>query len=84
MPLVKKNLFQTENSTALLGFSSRSLVVLISFGFVLLAAIGVALYYYMQYQQTQAQLSQSNKTNDQAALISEVGKLMVLPSGESA
>lgn len=82
MPLVKKNFFQTENSAGLLGFSSRSIVVLISFGFVLLAAIGVAIYYFTQYQQTQAQLSQSNKINDQAALISQIGKLIVLPSGE--
>jgi hypothetical protein len=82
MPHVKKDSFKTGNSTEMLGFGSRSLIIVIAFGIVLLAAIGVAGYFFLQYQQTQAQLSQSAKANNQAELISEVGKLIVLPSGE--
>jgi hypothetical protein len=82
MPLVKKNPFKTGEPTALLGFSSRSLVIFIAFGLVLLAAVGVAVYFYLQYQQSQDQLNKSTHSNEQAALISEVGKLIDLPTGE--
>ena len=69
-------------STELLGFSSRSLIIIVAFGIVLLASIALAIYFYFQYQQTQTQLNKSTIGNEQAALISEVGKLIVLPSGE--
>src|ERR1700722_19441064 len=69
-------------STELLGFSSRSLIIIVAFAIVLLASIALAIYFYFQYQQTQTQLNKSTSGNEQAALISEVGKLIVLPSGE--
>ena len=82
MPQVSKNPFRFGESIELLGFSSRSLIVIIAFGIVLLAAIGVAIYFYFQYQQTQAQLTKSTQSNEQAALLNAVGKLIVLPTDE--
>ncbi|HSX08584.1 MAG TPA: LytR C-terminal domain-containing protein [Candidatus Saccharimonadales bacterium] len=84
MPHVTLNSFKrTGQQTDLLGFTTRSLVILIAFGLLLVAAIGVAVYFYFQYQQTQTQLNKSTQGNVQAALISEVGKLIVLPTGET-
>jgi hypothetical protein len=82
MPQVQKHPFKTGKSTALPGFTSQSLTIFIAFGIVLLAAVGVAIYFYLQYQKTQDQLTRSTQSNEQAALIGEVGKLIVLPSGE--
>lgn len=83
MPQFSLNPFKkTGQSTATLGFSSRSLVIIIAFGIILIAAIVIAIYFYFQYQQTQTQLNKSAQANEQAVLLSEVGKLIVLPSGE--
>lgn len=83
MPHARINPFRKNGqSAAQLGFSSRSIIIIIAFGIVLLVAIAFAIYFYIQYQQTQAQLNKSTQSNVQAALISEVGKLIVLPSGE--
>jgi len=85
MPHVTQNLFKKikrAGQTAQLGFSSRSLIIIIAFGIVLVAAIGFAVYFYIQYQQTQMQLNRSTQSNQQAALVDEVGKLIVLPSDE--
>ena len=82
---VTQNLFKDikkTGQTAQLGFSSRSLIIIIAFGILLIAAIGFAIYFYIQYQQTQIQLNRSTQSNEQAALINEVGKLIVLPSNE--
>ena len=82
---VTQDLFKNikkATQTAQLGFSSRSLIIIIAFGIVLIAAIGFAIYFYIQYQQTQVQLNRSTQSNEQAALINEVGKLIVLPSNE--
>ena len=81
MPLVKKDSIRTGKS-ALLGFTSQSLVIIITLVIILLAAIVSAIYFYLQYRQTQDQLTKSAQSNEQAALISEVGKLILLPSGE--
>ncbi len=82
MPQVMQNPFKTGKSTGLLGFSSQSLTIYIAFGIVLLAALSVAIYFYLQYQRTQDQLTKSTQSNGQAALISQVGKLMMLPTNE--
>jgi hypothetical protein len=83
MPHVKITLFKkTGQQTEELGFSSRSLIVIIAFSIVLLVAIGIAVYFYIQYQQTQTQLNRTTQSNEQAALLNQVGKLIVLPSGE--
>lgn len=83
MPQVMLNPFKkTRQSTELLGFSARSLIIIIAFGMVLIAAIAIAIYFYFQYQETQIQLNKSTQANQQAVLISKVGKLIILPSGE--
>lgn len=83
MPRVMLNPFKKIGQhTEELGFSSRSLIVIIAFSIVLIAAIGIAIYFYIQYQQTQMQLNRSTQSNEQAVLLNEVGKLIVLPSGE--
>jgi len=82
MPLVKKISSKTVKSTEFLGFASQSLIIIIGLAVVLLAVVGVAVYFYLQYQRTQDQLNKTTQSNEQAALIAEVGKLIVLPSGE--
>lgn len=82
MLLVKRNLTQAEKTTNLLGFASRSLIILIAFGCIFVGAVGIAIYFYVQYQQTQSQLNKTSQSSEQAALITEVGKLIVLPTGE--
>lgn len=78
----KINPFKTGKSAASLGFSSRSLTIVVAFGIVLLFAIGGAVYFYMQYQQSESLLSKSAQSDNQQTLISEVGKLIDLPTGE--
>lgn len=83
MPQDKNNPFkQTGKKTALLGFSNRSLIVLVTFSIVLLAAVSVAIYFYIQYQQSKMQLDRASAANEQSALIEDVGKLIVLPTDE--
>jgi len=81
MPLVKKNLFKSADSASL-GYSTRSLIIIIAFAIILLGSIGTAVFFYRQYQITQSELNRSTQSNEQAVLIAEVGKLIVLPSGE--
>lgn len=80
MLLIQKNPLQTGTQTA--GFVSRSLIVIIAFSIVLLASLTTAVYFYLRYQQTQNQLTKSTQASEQAALLSEVGKLILLPTGE--
>jgi hypothetical protein len=82
MPHEKKSPFETGKSTASLGFSSRSLTIIVAFGIILFVAIGVAIYFYMQYRQSADLLTKSAQSGDQQVLISEVGKLIVLPTEE--
>jgi len=83
MPQDKHNPFkQTGQKTALLGFSARSLIVLVTFSIVLIAAVGIAIYFYFQYQQSKMQLERASAANEQSALIEDVGKLIVLPTDE--
>lgn len=66
------------------GFAQKTLIILISFGLVILVAVGTAIYFYVQYQSTQAQLKSPTSAADaeSAQLIAEVGKLIELPKGE--
>jgi LytR cell envelope-related transcriptional attenuator len=73
---------QTGQKTAMQGYASRSLIIIIAFGIVLIAAISFAIYFYFQYQSSQAQLERSSQANQQSALLNQIGKLIVLPSGE--
>ncbi len=82
MPHVTPDNKKTVESTELLGYSSQSLLIIIGLTIVLLAAISAAIFFYLQYQKTQDQLNKSAQSNEQAALIAEVGKLIVLPTGE--
>ena len=82
MPPVKKNLIKTVLSTEPLGFTTQSLIIIIGLTIVLVTAIGIAIYFYLQYQKTQDQLNKTTQSNVQAALIGEVGKLIVLPTSE--
>jgi hypothetical protein len=82
MPLVRKNLIKTVKSTELPGYSSQSLIIIIGLTIILLAAIGIAGYFYLQYQKAQSELTKTTQSNEQAALIAEVGKLIVLPTTE--
>jgi len=77
MPPVKKDLFKSAN-----GYSSRSLIIIVAFVIILLGAVGIAIYFYMQYQITQSELSRSTQASQQDVLISQVGKLIVLPTNE--
>jgi hypothetical protein len=82
MPQVVKNSRLSLKTTELLGFTSQSLIIIIGLTIVLVAAVGIAIYFYLQYQNTQDQLNKTTQSNEQAALIAEVGKLIVLPNGE--
>ena len=82
MPPVKKNVIKTVKSTELRGYSSQSLIIIIGLALTLLAAVGTAIYFYMQYQRAQTELTKTTQSNEQAALIAEVGKLIVLPTNE--
>jgi LytR cell envelope-related transcriptional attenuator len=82
MPQVTKNTFKTGKTTAMPGFTSRSLTVLIAFAFLLVVAIGFAVYFFLQYQSSEFQLKQSSQANEQKQLIEEVGKLIILPKDE--
>jgi hypothetical protein len=82
MPLVKKSFTQSGKTTNLLGFVSGSLIIIIALVLIFIGAAGVAIYFYVQYQQTQAQLNKTTQANVQAALVDAVGKLIVLPTGE--
>ena len=82
MPPVKKDLIKTVKSTELRGYSSQSLIIIIGLALILLAAVGTAIYFYMQYQRAQSELTKTTQSNEQAALIEEVGKLIVLPTNE--
>src|SRR5258708_15640946 len=82
MPQVSENSIKTRKTAKLLGFSSQSLLIFIGFGIVLVTAVSIAVYFYLQYRKTQSELNKSTQSNVQAALIEEVGKLIVLPTGE--
>ena len=66
------------------GFAAKSLIIIVTFSLVALAAVGAAVYFYVQYQKTQEQLKSptSAAEAETASLITEVGKLIVLPTGE--
>lgn len=62
----------------------KSLILTSVLGFVLLVALGVALYFFMQYQQSQQLLANPSQNAEQEVktTVEEVGKLIVLPQGE--
>lgn len=62
----------------------KSLVLTSVFGIVVVAALGAAIYFYMQYQHTQQLLKSPNQNAEQevSSTVEEVGKLIVLPEGE--
>ena len=82
MPPVKKSTIKTVLSTEQLGFTTQSLIIIIGLTIILVTAICTAIYFYLQYQKTRDQLNKTTQSNEQAALIAEVGKLIVLPTGE--
>ena len=82
MPLVKKNQYKTVQSRELLGFASQSLIIIFGLFIILFVCAGLAVFFYLQYQKTQSELAKTTQSNEQAALIAEVGKLIVLPNGE--
>src|SRR5579872_1722344 len=82
MPLVKKDLSKTVKSAELRVYSSQSLIIIIGLIILVLAAVGIAVYFYLQYHYAQSQLTKTTQSNEQAALIAEVGKLIVLPTNE--
>ncbi|HVA96368.1 MAG TPA: LytR C-terminal domain-containing protein [Candidatus Acidoferrales bacterium] len=82
MPHVTQDVEKTGKKTAMLGYTSRSLIYVTTFGIVIVTAICTAVYFYLQYQNTQDQLNRTTQSNEQAALVREVGKLIVLPTGE--
>ncbi|MGI8419562.1 MAG: LytR C-terminal domain-containing protein [Candidatus Levyibacteriota bacterium] len=87
MPPVKPQLieaaqkFLKEQSN---GFAKKSLIIIVSFSLVAVAAIGFAVYFYVQYQKTQEELKNpaSAAQSESKNLIVQVGKLMVLPTSE--
>lgn len=62
--------------------TARLLIIVV--GVVLLAALGSSLYFYKQYQKTQQLLQNPTLAAkiQEKALLDQVGKLMVLPTGE--
>ncbi len=66
-------------------FTTKSLILTVLFGIVVAGALGGAIYYFMQYQNTQALLKDPQKATAEKSklLVEEVGKLMVLPQGEA-
>lgn len=78
---IQKDFFRSKKLTVLLGFTSRSLTVLIAFVLTFLVAIALAIYFFFQYQKAQYQLNKVTQGGEQA-LISEVGKLIILPRDE--
>lgn len=66
------------------GFGGKSLMLTGVFVFVLVAALGAAMYYFMQYQQSQQLLKSPTQNAEQEvkATIEEVGRLIVLPEDE--
>lgn len=66
------------------GFASKSLLVIISFSVLVLVAAGFAVYYFMQYQNSQSLLKDPQKATAQETgkIVDEVGRLIVLPQNE--
>lgn len=66
------------------GLGGKSIVLTGVFGFVVVAALGAAIYYFMQYQETQQLLKSPNQNAEKEvqATVDEVGKLIVLPADE--
>ncbi len=66
------------------GYVTRQLIILIVFGVLVVAALGSAVYFYLQYQKTQALLKNPTTAAQEESntLITEVGKLIVLPKDE--
>jgi len=66
------------------GFASKSLLIIILFGILVVVALGSAVYFYLQYQKTQDLLKNpsSNAQQEVNSLVSEVGSLIELPQGE--
>ncbi|MBA3724052.1 MAG: LytR C-terminal domain-containing protein [Candidatus Levybacteria bacterium] len=66
------------------GFASKSLLVIISFSILVLVAAGFAVYYFMQYQNSQSLLKDPQKATAQETgkIVDEVGRLIVLPQNE--
>jgi LytR cell envelope-related transcriptional attenuator len=84
--VLDKFLYAGHNATMLIvkknGFATPSIVVIVAFCSILVAASGIAIYFYLQYQHTQTLLTKSTKDDVQSELLRSVGKLIVLPSNE--
>lgn len=65
-------------------FAPKSLLLTGVLGIVVAAALGGALYYYTQYQESQSLLKDPQKASAQETvrIVDEVGKLIVLPQNE--
>ncbi len=66
-------------------FGTKSMLLTVLFGIIVAGALGGAIYYFMQYQNTQALLKDPTKASAEKSklLVEEVGKLMVLPPNEA-
>ncbi len=67
------------------GFVSKQILFFIVGGLVVIVAAGSAVYFYLQYQKSQDLLKNPAATTQQevSTLVTEVGKLIVLPQGET-
>ena len=87
MPTTKKStpasVFETPEKTPQ-GFASKSLILVVVFGIIVVAALGSAIYFYLQYQKSQEMLKTPTAAAEKEtqSLVDQVGKLIVLPSGE--
>lgn len=67
------------------GLSTKSFILAGIFGVVVIVALGSAIFFYMQYQKSQALLKNPSAESEQEikTVVEEVGKLIVLPTGEN-
>lgn len=73
-----------SNRMHLKGLLSKNIIIMTIFGILVFAALGTAVYFYLQYQKSQELLKNpaSNTQEEVKSLVAEVGKLMVLPQSE--
>lgn len=66
-------------------FGTKSMLLTVLFGIIVAGALGGSIYFFMQYQNTQALLKDPSKASAEKSklLVEEVGKLMVLPANEA-
>lgn len=64
------------------GIFPARLIIFVALGIVVIIAIGLVSYFYLQQQQSQLANTKNNANHESKNLLIEVGKLIVLPSGE--